>query len=90
MQKNMKRHLSYRFMPMIILSYLFINLYFVMTGASWCKSEGCEISKSLLNIEQIDLYYLAIAVFCGEAGKLCMNQVIATAQLLYPPIALLR
>ena len=48
---------------MIILSYLFINLYLIMIGSSWCKSEGCEISKSLLLIEQTDLYTLAIAAF---------------------------
>lgn len=50
-------------MPMIILSYLFINLYLIMIGSSWCQSEGCEVSKSLLNIEQADLYYLAIGAF---------------------------
>jgi len=59
----MKKHLTYRFIPMVILSYLFINLYLVMTGATWCKSEGCEVSKSLLNIEQTDLYSLAIVAF---------------------------
>jgi len=59
----MKQHLTYRFMPMVILSYLFINLYLVMTGSTWCKSEGCEVSKSLLNIEQTDLYSLAIVAF---------------------------
>jgi len=63
MKIEKKRYLSYRFMPMIILSYLFINLYFVMSGASWCKSQGCEISKSLLNIEQTELYTLAIGIF---------------------------
>ena len=50
-------------MPMIILSYLFINLYLIMIGSSWCKSEGCEVSKSLLNIEQTELYSLAIVAF---------------------------
>jgi len=50
-------------MPMIILSYLFINLYLIMIGSSWCQSEGCEVSKSLLNIEQTDLYTLAIVAF---------------------------
>lgn len=59
----MKKHLSYRFMPMIILSYLFINLYLIMIGSTWCKSEGCEVSKSLLKIEQTDLYTLAIIAF---------------------------
>ena len=34
-----------------------------MIGSSWCQSEGCEVSKSLLNIEQTDLYYLAIGAF---------------------------
>jgi glutaredoxin len=34
-----------------------------MIGLSWCKSEGCEVSKSLLNIEQTDLYSLAIIAF---------------------------
>jgi len=63
MQSDTKRYLSYRFMPMIILSYLFINLYLVMTGSTWCKSEGCEVSKSLLNIEQTELYTLAIGAF---------------------------
>lgn len=58
-----KNHLTYRFMPMIILSYLFINLYLTMIGSTWCKSEGCEVSKSLLNIEQTDLYSLAIIAF---------------------------
>jgi len=48
---------------MIILSYLFINLYLLMIGSSWCKSEGCEISKSLLLIDQTDLYTLAIGAF---------------------------
>ena len=57
------KHFTYRFMPMIILSYLFINLYLIMIGSSWCKSEGCEISKSLLLIDQTDLYTLAIAAF---------------------------
>lgn len=50
-------------MPMIILSYLFINLYLIMIGSSWCQSEGCEISKSLLNIDQTDLYSVAIVAF---------------------------
>jgi len=59
----MKNHLSYRFMPMIILSYLFINLYLIMIGSKWCESEGCEVSKSLLKIEQSDLYSLAILAF---------------------------
>jgi len=58
-----KKHFTYRFMPMIILSYLFINLYLIMIGSTWCQSEGCEVSKSLLNIEQTDLYYLAIGAF---------------------------
>lgn len=65
MDNKMKRHLSYRFMPMIILSYLFINLYFIMTGTSWCQSDGCSVSKTLLSIEQTDLYSLAIVVFAG-------------------------
>jgi len=56
-------------MPMIILSYLFINLYLIMIGSSWCKSEGCEVSKSLLNIEQTELYGLAIISF----GVLLLN-----------------
>jgi uncharacterized membrane protein len=34
-----------------------------MTGSTWCKSEGCEVSKSLLTIEQTELYSLAIGVF---------------------------
>lgn len=59
----MKNHLSYRFMPMIILSYLFINLYLIMIGSKWCESEGCEVSKSLLKIEQSDLYSIAILAF---------------------------
>jgi len=63
MKINIKNHLSYRFMPMIILSYLFINLYLIMVGSKWCKSEGCEVSKSLLKIEQTDLYSLAIIAF---------------------------
>lgn len=50
-------------MPMIILSYLFINLYLIMIGSSWCQSEGCEVSKSLLNIDQTELYALAIGAF---------------------------
>jgi len=50
-------------MPMIILSYLFINLYSIMIGASWCQSEGCEVSKSLLLIDQTDLYSIAIVAF---------------------------
>ena len=58
-----KNHIAYRFMPMIILSYLFINLYLVMIGSSWCQSEGCEISKSLLHIDQTELYGLAIVAF---------------------------
>ena len=58
-----KNFFTYRFMPMIILSYLFINLYLIMIGSSWCQSEGCEVSKNLLKIEQTDLYSLAIAVF---------------------------
>ncbi|MGK0255782.1 MAG: glutaredoxin/uncharacterized membrane protein [Arcobacteraceae bacterium] len=62
---KMQEHFSYRFMPMIILSYLFINLYLIMIGATWCKSEGCEVSESLLNIEQTELYGLAIAGFTG-------------------------
>ena len=60
---KVKNHLSYRFMPMIILSYLFINLYLIMIGSSWCSSQGCEISKELLTIGQTDLYYLAIGAF---------------------------
>jgi len=63
MQMDRKQYFTYKFMPLIILSYLFINLYFVMTGSSWCESEGCEVSKSLLKIEQTELYSLAIAVF---------------------------
>lgn len=59
----MKNHLTYRFMPMIILSYLFINLYLIMIGSTWCQSEGCEVSKSLLKIAQTDLYTLAIVSF---------------------------
>jgi glutaredoxin len=63
MENKKRSHLSYRFMPMIILSYLFINLYLILIGATWCKSEGCEVSKSLLNIEQTELYTLAIIAF---------------------------
>lgn len=63
MTSKVKNHLSYRFMPMIILSYLLINLYLIMIGSDWCQSEGCEVSKNLLQIEQTDLYYVAIAAF---------------------------
>ena len=63
MNIKVKNHLSYRFMPMIILSYLFINLYLIMIGSTWCQSEGCEISKNLLNIDQTELYFLAIGAF---------------------------
>lgn len=50
------------YIPIITIIYLIVNTYLLLTN-SYCNTSGCGATKSIINIEQKYLYFLAIFSF---------------------------
>lgn len=57
-----KEIITYLYLPIIIDLYLIINFILLQTN-NYCNTEGCGLTKSLLNIDQSYLYILSILGF---------------------------
>lgn len=57
-----KEKLSYLYFPILISIFLFVNLILLQTN-NYCNTTGCGITKTILNIEQYQLYLLSLFIF---------------------------
>jgi len=54
--------LTHIYLPILTILYLLVNIFLLFTN-KYCNTSGCGATKTILNIEQKELYFLAIFIF---------------------------